>query len=238
MAEPERGGPQLIPRPEDARPGAPAPWSDLSPDERHVDLRRVLTAMRHAGPAQPSPWEPPVGARRSAVLVPIYEDDGRATVVLTRRAQHLRSHKGEVAFPGGGQDEGESLMEAALREAREEIALDTDIVEIVGELDHLATVASNSSIVPYVGILPAKPTKLQPNPSEVEAILFVTLDELLEDDVFRTELWSWQAGVPAAPDSGERPVHFFDLYGDTIWGATARMLVNLLSIVTGVAHPG
>ena len=238
MADVERGGPQLIPRPEGARPGAPAPWAHLPADERRVDLRRVLTAMRHAGPARPSPWEPPVGARRSAVLVPIYEDDGRATVLLTRRAQHLRAHKGEVSFPGGRQDEGETLMDAALREAREEIALDTNVVEIVGELDHLATVSSNSSIVPYVGILPAKPTRLEANPAEVEAILFVPLEELLEDDVFRSELWTWTPGAPAAPSDVERPVHFFDLYGDTIWGATARMLVNLLSIVTGVPHPG
>jgi 8-oxo-dGTP pyrophosphatase MutT (NUDIX family) len=231
----ERGGPQLIPRPASARPGAPAPWAHLSPEERRVDLKRVLTGMRHACPAQPSPWEPPVGALRSAVLVPLFEEDGRAWVVLTRRAQHLRAHKGEVAFPGGRQDEGETLMDAALREAREEIALDTQLVEIVGELDPLATVSSNSSIVPYVGVLPARPTRLEPNPGEVEAIIMVSLEELLDDEVFRTELWEWQEQTGLV---GERPVHFFDLYGDTIWGATARMLVNLLSIVTGVPHPG
>lgn len=194
--------------------------------------------MQQAGPPRPSPWEPPVGARRSAVLVPLFEDDGSAHVLLTRRAQHLRAHKGEVSFPGGRQDDGETLLEAALREAREEVALDTSDVEIVGELDHLATVSSNSSIVPYVGVLPAPPVGLRPNPAEVEAILLVSLDELLQDDVFRTELWTWQPGAPAAPDSGERPIHFFDLYGDTIWGATARMLVNLLSVITGVPHPG
>jgi 8-oxo-dGTP pyrophosphatase MutT (NUDIX family) len=234
----ERGGPQLIPRPATARPGDPAPWAHLPPEERHVDLARVITAMRGAGPPQPSPWEPPVGARRSAVLVPLFEDDGRAWVVLTRRAQHLRAHKGEVSFPGGRQDEGETLVEAALREAREEIALDTDAVEIIGELDHLATVSSNSSIVPYVGVLPGRPANLRPNPDEVEAILVVSLDELLDDEVFRTEMWTWQTGMAFTPSDGERPVHFFDLYGDTIWGATARMLVNLLSILTGVPHPG
>lgn len=236
----QRGGPQLIPRLPSARPGDPAPWAHLTPAERRVDLKRVLTAMRHAGPAKPSPWEPPVGARRSAVLVPLFEEDGRAWVLLTRRAQHLRSHKGEVAFPGGRQDDSESLMDAALREAREEIALDTQLVEIVGELDHLATVSSNSSIVPYVGVLPSRPIRLEPNPAEVEAILMVTLEELLDDDVFRTELWQWQPGAPVGADAvgEERPIHFFDLYGDTIWGATARMLVNLLSIITGVPHPG
>jgi len=200
-----------------------------------MDMKRVLAALRHAPDAQPSPWEPPEGALRSAVLVPLFEEEGQAWVVLTRRSQHLRAHKGEVAFPGGRQDDGESLMDAALREAEEEIALDTKVVEIVGELNHLATVSSNSSIVPFVGILPHRPVKLEPNPDEVEAVLMVPLDELVQDDVFRTELWQWQ---PTTGLDGFRPVHFFDLYGDTVWGATGRMLVNLLSIALGVEHPG
>jgi 8-oxo-dGTP pyrophosphatase MutT (NUDIX family) len=235
VADRERGGPQLIPRPATARPGPPAPWAHIPESERHLDLDRVVRALRAAGPAQPSPWEPPVGARRAAVLVPLFDEDDSAWVVLTRRSQHLRAHKGEVSFPGGRQDDGETLVEAALREAREEIDLDTRDVEIVAELDHLATVSSNSSIVPFVGVLPARPARLTPNPTEVEAVLTVTLDELVRDDVFRTELWSWQ---PATGLDGERPVHFFDLYGDTVWGATGRMLVNLLSIALGVPHPG
>jgi len=221
----ERGGPQLIPRPADARPGPPAPWAHLSTEQRHLDVARVVAGLRAAGAPRPSPWEPPVGSRRSAVLVPLFDEGGAAHVVLTRRSQHLRAHKGEVSFPGGRQDDGETLVEAALREAREEIALDTTDIEIVGELDHLSTVSSNSSIVPYVGVLPARPTGLVPNPDEVEAVLVVPLDELVRDDVHRTELWRW-------PPTGEtaRPMHFFDLYGDTIWGATARMLMNLLRV--------
>jgi 8-oxo-dGTP pyrophosphatase MutT (NUDIX family) len=231
----ERGGPQLIPRPPSAKPGDPAPWAHIPPDERHIDLARVVTGVRAAGPPKPSPWEPPVGANRAAVLVPLFVEDGSAWVVLTRRAQHLRAHKGEVAFPGGRQDEGETLIEAALREAREEIALHTDDIEIVGELDHLATLSSNSSVVPFVGVLPGRPPGYTPNPDEVEAVITVTLDELVQDDVFRTELWQWQPGTGL---DGFRPVHFFDLYGDTVWGATGRMLVNLLSIALGVEHPG
>ena len=235
MGDGDRGGPQLIPRPPSAKPGDPAPWAHIPASDRHIDLERVVRAMRAAGPPKPSPWEPPIGANRAAVLVPLFDDGGSAWVVLTRRAQHLRSHKGEVAFPGGRQDPGESLVEAALREAREEIALETDGVEIVGELDHLATVSSNSSVVPFVGVLPGRPAGFTPNPDEVEAVITVTLDELVRDDVFRTELWTWQEATGLV---GDRPVHFFDLYGDTIWGATGRMLVNLLSIALGVEHPG
>lgn len=194
-------------------------------------MARVVAGVRAADPPKASPWEPPVGVRRAAVLIPIFDEDGEAWVVLTRRSQHLRAHRGEVSFPGGRQDEGETLVEAALREAREEIALDTSAIEIVGELDHLATVSSNSTIVPFVGVLPGRPTGLAPSPDEVEAVLIVPLSELLLDDVFRTELWPWMG-------EDERPIHFFELYGDTIWGATGRMLVNLLCVTLGVAHPG
>jgi 8-oxo-dGTP pyrophosphatase MutT (NUDIX family) len=232
----ERGGPQVIPRPPTARAGPPAPWAHLSAAERRIDVDRVVQGLRASGPPKASPWEPPVGSRQAAVLVPLFDEGDTAWVVLTRRSQHLRAHKGEVSFPGGRQDEGETLVEAALREAREEIALATDDIEIVGELDHLATVSSNSSIVPFVGVLPARPTGLVPNPVEVEEVLVVSLEELARDDVFRTELWRWNPGAPGLDD--ERPIHFFELYGDTIWGATGRMLVNLLCVTFGVPHAG
>ena len=195
-------------------------------------MARVVAAVGDTAP-RPNPFEPPAGVRRSAVLVPLFDEDGDAWVILTRRSQHLRAHRGEVSFPGGRQDGDESLVEAALREAREEIALDTSVVEVVGELDHLSTMASNSSIVPFVGVLPSRPANLVPNPVEVESIVIVRLDELAQDDVHRTELWVWPA---ASGIEGERPMHFFELHGDTVWGATARMLMNLLCVSLGLPH--
>jgi len=129
-----------------------------------------------------------------------------------------------VSFPGGAVEPGESHREAALRESFEETAMKPDEVELIGELDHLQTYTSRSYIVPFVGVLPGRP-ELVPSPDEVEKILHVPLDELLLPEIFREEHWG------LAPL--DRPLYFFELYGDTVWGATAFMLHDLLTKVTG-----
>ena len=217
-----RGGPQHIPRPPGTRPGDPPAWASLSERERRPSLDQIRRALTDGTEPRRSPVEV-VTDRRSAVLAPLYERDGDVHVVLTRRAWHMRSHTGEVSFPGGKQEPGESLWETALREAHEETGLDPTSVEHIGELHHLATVTSRSSIVPFVGVLADRP-RLVPNPDEVDAILHVPLAELLEPDVYRAERW----GLPGL----DRPIHFFEIVGDTIWGATASMLVDLLTRIT------
>jgi 8-oxo-dGTP pyrophosphatase MutT (NUDIX family) len=189
----------------------------------------VRAALARVEPPRRSPLEVD-GVRGSAVLAPLYEREGDVYVVLTRRAQHLRSHRGEVSFPGGGQDEGEDLQATARREAWEETGLDPAAVEIVGELHHLQTVTSRSYIVPFVGILPAGRPELIANPDEVERILHVPLAELLAEGVYHEEDWGL---IPL-----ERHISFFELSGDTIWGATGWMLRDLLTRVTGLADVG
>ena len=187
--------------------------------------------MRAALAVGPEPRRSPVEgltSRFSAVLAPLYEHEGETHVVLTRRAWHMRSHTGEVSFPGGKQEPGETPWQTALREAHEEVALDPASVEQVGELHHLATVTSRSSIVPYVGVLPGRP-RLAPNPDEVDAILHVPLADLLHPEAYRQERW----GLPGI----DRPIHFFEIVGDTIWGATASMLVDLLNRITAPTPP-
>lgn len=169
-------------------------------------------------------------ARGAAVLVPLYDDGGEAHVVLTRRSPDLRVHSGEVSFPGGAQDPGEDLADTARREALEEVALDPDLVDVVGQLDHLSTISSDSFIVPFVGLLRGGRPELVPNPGEVDAVLHVPLSELMLPEVYREERWNIFGQ--------QRPIFFFELYGDTVWGATAAMLRQLLGLVTGTLGRG
>jgi 8-oxo-dGTP pyrophosphatase MutT (NUDIX family) len=217
-----RGGPQRIPRPPGTRLGGPPAWASLSDEARRPSLDHIRDALQRGPEARRSPVEG-LTSTCSAVLAPLYEHDGLVHVVLTRRAWHMRSHTGEVSFPGGRQEPDETLWETALREANEEVALDPSSVEQIGELHHLATITSRSSIVPFVGVLPDRP-RLVPNPDEVDAILHVPLAELLDPEAYRQERW----GLPGI----DRPIHFFEIVGDTIWGATASMLVDLLTRIT------
>lgn len=227
-----RGGDQIIPRPLNAVAGGPAPWAALPAERRRPSLADVRAALAEAGPAWRSERELfPEIDRASAVLAPLYELDGELHVILTRRTWDLRSHQGEVSFPGGRQDDGEDLWETALRESREEIALDTASVERIGELDHLATITSHSFIVPYVGGLPAGRPSTVANPGEVSHVLHVPVAELLDPTIFREERWTF-------PWAEDRPIFFFELFGDTVWGATGAMLRQLLGLVTGTLRRG
>ena len=218
-----RGGPQRIPRPASASPGEAPFWRALSAEARRLDVARIRAALADAGPPVRHPREDEPDARATAVLVPLYEHDGEVHVVLTRRAWHLRSHAGDVSFPGGAHDpEDVDLLATALREAEEEIGLDPGTVEVIGELDHMATVSSDAFIVPFVGLLLGRPT-LRPHPGEVAAVLEVPLAELLMEEVFRQERW--------VREEEGRDMYFFDLVGDTVWGATAAMLHGFLRLV-------
>jgi 8-oxo-dGTP pyrophosphatase MutT (NUDIX family) len=164
---------------------------------------------------------------------------GEARVLLTRRSKALRFHQGEVSFPGGKLDAGETPEQCALREANEEVGLDPGAVEVVGQLSSLLTFSSQTLVTPVVGFLRGRPA-LYPSPSEVDRVFDVELSLLVSDGVFREERWGG-ATLPGvalqrldAGGDGTFPVWFFELEGDTVWGATARVLVELLKTVLGV----
>lgn len=174
------------------------------------------------------PPRPGANTRPSAVLVPVFDDeDGEAHIVLTRRGSWMRSHTHQVAFPGGRVEEGERPEQAALREAWEEVRLEPASVRVVGQLTSLSTMSANAAITPFVGVIEGGRPALEANPEEVERVFDVSFSELLHPDVFREEVWGF--------GDIERSVYFFEVDLDTVWGATARMLFELLTLVTAVA---
>ena len=226
-----RGGTQEIPRPAGWQLGAPNPWLGRARPE-HFELDRIESILTRLGDAGPStetlpttPMRPPFvnTTRNAAVLAPLYKGpDGETRVILTRRSARLRSHAGQVAFPGGRLDDGESDLDAALRETEEEIGLPRERVRVIGQLERLTTVVSSSSILPVVGIIEAPLPELRRAPIEVERIFDVSLMELIHPDCYHEEIWDYSDGM--------FPVWFFDVEDDTIWGATSRMLRRLLDL--------
>jgi 8-oxo-dGTP pyrophosphatase MutT (NUDIX family) len=231
---PRRGGAQVIPWPAEAdvRGGDRPPWAHLPAAARHIHIDGLRRAFRERRPR--APVQEPFAVRRpAAVLVPLHQGTDGLRVVLTRRPTAMRSHSGEVSFPGGGREPGDpDLVATALREAQEEVGLPPERVELIGRLDPLATLSSAASITPIVGFVADLPP-LRPERREVDAILHVPLAELLEDGVFHQEWWPMPPHLHEASGGPWRPMFFYELTGDTVWGATARLLTQLLSIATG-----
>jgi mutator protein MutT len=207
------GGRQVVPRPDDWRPGPPPPWQPGAAPT----LERVLEVVPEHDQALLPAF---AGARHSAVLVAVTEGSDGPEVLLTRRSWDLRHHRGEVSFPGGRMDPGETPTDAALREAHEEVGLEPGDVEVLGELTHLNTVVSRSYIVPKVATVPER-VELVGQTMEVDRVLWVPLAELTRPDTYHSEQW--------VIGPTERVLHFFQLDDETIWGATAHILVDLLS---------
>jgi 8-oxo-dGTP pyrophosphatase MutT (NUDIX family) len=173
----------------------------------------------------------------AAVLVALFEEAGQARVLLTVRSSRLRSHRGEVAFPGGKLDADEGVDQGALREAEEEVGLDPSLVTVVGHLTAMPTVSSNTLMTPVVAVLDGRPVTT-PAPDEVSRVFDVALVDLLADGVFAEELWAvpGRHGADGQP-GGEFPVWFFSVAGETVWGATARVLTELLCLVLQIPGP-
>lgn len=165
---------------------------------------------------------PGVSLKESAVLVPLYLRGGVPRVLFTKRPLTLRTHAGQISFPGGTRDpEDLTPLHTALRETQEELGVQPDSIEVLGMLDEIPTI-TQFRIVPFVGVLPSEP-RLTPNPEEIAELIEAPLGALLEPSIHRVERWE--------VSSQEREVYFYDYGPHVIWGATARILRELLAHV-------
>lgn len=170
---------------------------------------------------------PGLTLKESSVLAPLLFESGVPHLLFTRRPMHLRSHPGQISFPGGGRDEGDATpLHTALREAEEELGLSSSSVEVLGQLDELPT-PTGYRVRPFVGLLRG-PVVLSPNEEEVAEVLRVPLPVLMDPARRRTELHV----VPFLSVPVE--VDFIDTGSHVIWGATARILRNLFELSEGL----
>jgi 8-oxo-dGTP pyrophosphatase MutT (NUDIX family) len=215
-------------------------------DVRSMPLRDIETALRTrlAGTlpgveAQlrfvPNPTRPgwvagyfPADARAAAALLLLYpSDDGRVAVPLTVRASGLARHAGQISLPGGAVDEGETLAQAALREASEEIGVDPMSVRVLGELTPVHVIVSGFTLHPIVGVTDTRPP-FQAAPGEVDEVLEVSLDDLRDASRIRVGTRIREGTAVEYP--------YFDLLGHQVWGATAMVLGEFVCLINPIPN--
>ena len=228
------GGAQKIPTPTVRRSGGAAMWSDQTADftlEAIVEKIQQLSIIQQISTDQRSRTAPRENEKISAVLALLAPGEHGAEILLTRRSTKLSNHQGEISFPGGRVDSDESIVEAALRETHEEVGVTAQLVTVHAELSPLSTFVSRSYIVPVLATVHEKP-ELLISSDEVDRALWVPLAELVRADTFSWEWWNFDR----VEFSEDRPMFFFHLDDETIWGATARILHELLCVIHGVNH--
>ena len=182
-----------------------------------TDLDALARRMARHRPASVS-----APGREAAVLIPLYREGDRIFVVFTQRSDDVPRHAGQISFPGGGREPGDAtLWDTALREAEEEIALSAADVRRIGQLDAMVTV-SDYRVSPFVGIVTPR-SALVPDGREIASIIHVPLTHLQDPGHHSVR----EVKLPGRT----RTVHVFEFGPHVIWGATARILKNLLDVI-------
>jgi 8-oxo-dGTP pyrophosphatase MutT (NUDIX family) len=162
---------------------------------------------------------------RAAVLIPIYIKDGKYHILFTKRSTMVKTHQGQISFPGGARHAHDStLLDTALRESMEEIGLRAKDVTVLGEMDDEVTTTSNFIVTPFVGLIPY-PYRFTLCKAEVDRLIRVPLAALLDKNCLKPDIETIDGGII---------VDSFNYYykENIIWGATARILNKLLDIIS------
>lgn len=192
--------------------------------ERAINRRPEFDAEAAKAEMQPVPRGiRPAGRegapRVGAVLILLYLKDNERHILLTRRHEALKSHAGQISFPGGRVDEGETFESAAIREAIEEVGVNPLSLRMMGRLSQLYIPPSDFEVHPFVGWYDSEPN-FEPSPDEVAELLEVCLTDLLLPDVRQTETWTIRGYKVKVP--------YFQVDEHKVWGATAMMLSEFL----------
>jgi 8-oxo-dGTP pyrophosphatase MutT (NUDIX family) len=162
--------------------------------------------------------------RRAAVLVPLFKAASEYRVLFTKRTDRVEAHKGQISFPGGRiEDEDGSPLETALREADEEIGLSRKDVTVLGQMDDARTVSSNYIVYPFVGLIPY-PYDFKTSVQEVKELIEVPFQVFLSGD-------SGGENTPVVYEGATYHALAYHYRGEVIWGATARIMQNLIDVV-------
>lgn len=159
--------------------------------------------------------------RRASVLVPLVRNGGDWSILFSRRSLNLAAHSGQIAFPGGGVEPGETLAEAAVREAEEEVGIHGSAVELIGRLDDVVT-NSGFLVAPFVGVVRERIDYVLQQ-SEVEEVFEVPVDALLDVEQPEVRYVTFR--------DGRYPAYFYRYRSYEIWGLTGRMLKSFLDLV-------
>ena len=166
--------------------------------------------------------------REAAVLAPVVTRAERPHLLFVKRSADLSSHAGQMAFPGGGYEPiDDDLRETALREAREEAGIEPEETEVVGRLDDIRT-TSRYSVRPFVARIPDR--EYVPDMTEVTEVAVLAVDDL-------TDRANYDSERRDHPYYGDIRLHYFRVDGYVVWGATARMLAQLLELTTDWTVP-
>lgn len=190
----------------------------LLPDDLGERLARLLARRDRACIRD-------VSCRPSAVLVPLVKEANQWSLLLTKRTQSVAHHRGQVAFPGGACEPGEQPVQSALREAEEEVGLSPECVRLIGLLDDIEVI-SGFKITPVVGEVPSA-TGLSPYPAEVEKIFLVPLSSLFNKQQWNEDHSKRYRGRPY-------PIYYFKGAEELIWGATARIVRQVMQLVDSI----
>jgi len=169
-----------------------------------------------------TPGEFPSDARIAAGLLLLYPGARGVSIPLTVRASHLKRHAGQISLPGGATDEGETLVQAALREAHEEIGVDPARVRILGQLTAVHVLVSGFTLHPIVGITDERP-EFNPAEHEVEEVIEVSIEDLQDASNIRQGTRTREGVAIEYP--------YFDLRGSHVWGATAMILGEFICLL-------